>query len=184
VPEEIKAGDKPLKVEGHHSDPFVIDWDGDGDLHVLSGSSAGGVQWAENRAPPGKAPQLEPFQTLIKATPRVEYGQVLREADLKGPLSDTRIWIDDFNSDGKLDVFVGDLVNLISPADGLTESQMKVKSDAWMKSLQEASQKQHAADSDDQKQQEAQKQVQELFSQRSKFVKEDRTGFVWLYLQK
>jgi hypothetical protein len=24
--EIIMAGDKPLKVEGHHSDPFIIDW--------------------------------------------------------------------------------------------------------------------------------------------------------------
>ena len=52
-PEQIKSGDKPLKIEGHHSDPFVVDWDGDGDLDLLSGSSEGGVQWAENRAGPG-----------------------------------------------------------------------------------------------------------------------------------
>src|SRR5690349_16460598 len=31
-PEQIRAGDKPLQIDGHHSDPFVVDWDGDGDL--------------------------------------------------------------------------------------------------------------------------------------------------------
>ncbi|MFO0887737.1 MAG: VCBS repeat-containing protein, partial [Isosphaeraceae bacterium] len=46
-PEAIRAGNAPLKIEGAHGDPFVIDWDGDGDLDVLSGSSNGGVQWAE-----------------------------------------------------------------------------------------------------------------------------------------
>ena len=55
-PEMIKAGDGPLRIQGHHSDPFVIDWDGDGDLDLLSGSSNGGVQWAENRAGKGKLP--------------------------------------------------------------------------------------------------------------------------------
>src|SRR5207237_7156787 len=39
-PELIKAGNETLRIEGH-SDPFVIDWDGDGDLDLLSGSSNG-----------------------------------------------------------------------------------------------------------------------------------------------
>ena len=122
MPEEIKAGNQPLKIEGYHSDPFVIDWDGDGDLDLLSGSSEGGVQWAENRAGPGKPPQLEPFRPLIKHGPQVEDGQILRDEDLKEPLSCTRIWVDDFNSDGKLDILVGDMATLISPADGRTEN--------------------------------------------------------------
>ena len=60
-PEEMKAGNKPLKIEGYHSDPFVVDWDGDGDLDLLSGSSEGGVQWAENRAGPGSRRNWSPF---------------------------------------------------------------------------------------------------------------------------
>ena len=114
--EPIKAGDKPLKIEGHHSDPFVVDWDGDGDLDLLSGSTNGGVQWAENQAGKGKTPELKPFQSLIKPGKQAEGGQVLREEDLTGPAGSTRIWVDDVNSDGKLDVLVGDLVTLVSPA--------------------------------------------------------------------
>jgi hypothetical protein len=125
-PKVIKAGTQPLKIRGHHSDPFVIDWDGDGDLDVLSGSSEGGVQWAENRAGPGTEPQLEPFRALIKPGPRVDDGQIVRSEDLKEPAGCTRIWVDDCNSDGKLDILVGDSVT----------------------------------------------------------VKQERTGFVWLYLQK
>src|SRR5262249_61865406 len=45
-PEEIKAHHQPLKIEGHHSDPFVVDWDGD--LDMLSGSSDCGGEWAES----------------------------------------------------------------------------------------------------------------------------------------
>src|SRR5688500_16670301 len=45
-PEAIKIGQEPLRIDGYHSDPFVVDWDGDGDLDLLSGSSNGGVQWA------------------------------------------------------------------------------------------------------------------------------------------
>jgi hypothetical protein len=183
-PEEIKAGGHPLKIEGHHSDPFVVDWDGDGDLDLLSGSSEGGVQWAENRAGPGKSPQLEPFRPLIKHGPQVENGQILREADLKEPLGCTRVWVDDFNSDGKLDILVGDQVTLISPADHLTETDFKKKFADWNKSINEASTQLNSPVQDAKKRNEAQRSFQNLYSQRSEFMKEARTGFVWLYLQK
>src|SRR5262245_40941941 len=94
-PEQIKTGGEPLRIEGHHSDPFVIDWDGDGDLDLLSGSSNGGVQWAENRAGKGKQPDLLPFKTLIKPGRSVEYGQLVNEEELTGPTTSTRIWVDD-----------------------------------------------------------------------------------------
>lgn len=182
-PEEIKAGDQPLKFEGYHSDPFVIDWDADGDLDLLSGSSQGGVQWSENRAGPGKPPSLEPFRPLIPPGPAIEYGQILRDADLKGPLASTRIWVDDVNADGKLDIFVGDNVPLIRPVDGISEEDFKKRSADWQKSLTEVGQKMNAI-TDQEKRQEAQQRYQELYQQRMQFMIEDTTGFVWLYLQK
>ena len=183
-PEQLKAGDQPLKVSGHHSDPFVIDWDGDGDLDVLSGSSEGGVQWSANQAGRGKLPRLAAFQSLIARGPQVGYGSVLRETDLKGPLSSTRIWADDYNGDGKLDLFVGDLTNLISPAANVSEPQLKEKLAAWNKSLNEAYAELTAAGGDEKKQTEANQRVQKLYGQKSEFMKQDDTGFVWLYLQK
>jgi hypothetical protein len=183
-PEEMKAGGQPLKFEGHHGDPFVIDWDGDGDLDLLSGSSEGGVQWAENRAGPGKPPQLQLFRPLIKHGPQVENGRISREEDLKEPLSCTRVWVDDFNSDGKLDILVGDMVTLTSPAGNLTEPEFKKKFADWNKAINEASTQLIPAAKDQNQQRERQERLQSLYSERSKFMKEDRTGFVWLYLQK
>jgi FG-GAP-like repeat len=183
-PEEMKAGDQPLKIEGYHSDPFVVDWDGDGDLDLLSGSSEGGVQWAENRAGPGKLPQLTSFQTIIKHGQPVQHGQLLRDEDLKGPLGDTRVWVDDVNSDGKLDILVGDRVTLRSPADHVAEKDFKQKFDDWNKSLSEAITQMNATANDATKRNEAQQRYQELYQKRSEFMNEDMTGFVWLYLQK
>jgi hypothetical protein len=182
-PEEMKAGDQPLIVEGHHGDPFVIDWDNDGDLDILSGSSEGGVQWAENRAGPGKPPRLEPFRKLIEHGPRVDYGSILRDADIKGPLTDTRIWVDDVNGDGKLDILVGDMVPLISPADGLSEAEFKKRGDEWTKERERTSEKMQAA-KDDKERTKAQQRIQELYQERTRFMKEERTGFIWLYLRK
>jgi len=184
LPEEMKTGEgAPLKIEGHHSDPFVIDWDGDGDLDLLSGSSQGGVQWSENRAGKGQPPQLTSFRSLIAGRPAVPYGQIVREADLKEPNSDTRIWVDDINGDGKLDLLVGDNTTLISPADKVSAEEFKGKFAEWQKAVTEVT-KDLGTSGDEKLQKEAQVRFQKLYAERSKFMKEDRTGFVWLYLQK
>ena len=183
-PEQIKAGGEPLKIEGYHSDPFVVDWDGDGDLDVLSGSGQGGVQLADNRAGPGKPPRLQSFRWLIKAGPQVEDGEILHDKDLTGPAGDTRIWVDDVNSDGKLDLLVGDSVNLISPAGKLSEKEFKKKYAEWKKSITRAAQQLNSTLEDEDAQNAARERYQKLYSDRSEFMDEDRTGFVWLYLQK
>ncbi|MBX9791571.1 MAG: VCBS repeat-containing protein [Pirellulales bacterium] len=181
--ELIETDDGPLKISGHHSDPFVVDWDNDGDLDVLSGSSEGGVQWAENVAGRGAAPKLKPFQSLIEKAETREYGRVLAEADLTGPVMSTRIWVDDLNGDGKLDILVGDLVTLVAPAKGLSEAELKEKYAAWQKEWDAAVAKLNAA-TDAAAKQAANQRVQDLWPERNKFLQEEMTGFVWLYLQK
>ena len=66
VPEEIKAGDQPLKLAGHHSDPFAVDWDGDGDLDLLSGSAAGGTFVFRNEGTKTQ-PKFAAKRTLLEA---------------------------------------------------------------------------------------------------------------------
>jgi hypothetical protein len=48
----------------------------------------------------------------------------------------------------------------------------------------EASKAMNSTDNDPKKQNEAQQRYQKLYNQRGEFMKEDRTGFVWLYLRK
>ncbi len=182
-PEPVKGSGSPLKIEGYHSDPFIIDWDGDGDLDVLSGSSEGGVQWAENMAGKGKLPELGPFRTLIPRGAVVEYGHPLAESDLTGPTQSTRVWADDINGDGKLDLLVGDSVTLIAPAKGITPGQFKEKFEKWQEDLKTASGA-VTPGSDAAAQQKAREAFQNAYNSRNAFMHEDRTGFVWLYLRK
>jgi len=158
-PQVITTGDVPLKINGTHSDPFPVDWDGDGDLDLLSGSSLGGVQWAENTAGAGALPDLKPFESLIEPSPAAQTGAPQEETELAGPARTTRVWADDVNVDGKLDILLGDTVSVKNPPASPS-----------------------AGDSAE----------RDLASDRqgiepSEYVARpatERTGFVWLYLQK
>jgi hypothetical protein len=62
-----------LQINGVHSDPFVIDWDGDGDVDLMAASSNGSIVWSENKmidknsetGPVSGAPKLTAFKDLI-----------------------------------------------------------------------------------------------------------------------
>ncbi|KAA0218355.1 hypothetical protein EDM80_01250 [bacterium] len=99
------VGGKALKVNSGHSDPFLVDWDADGDLDLLSGGSDGEIVWAENKAAKGEAatmPKFAAFATLIAAPTSGEKGGP------EAPSYSVRIHVADINGDGKLDILAGD----------------------------------------------------------------------------
>ena len=110
----------------------------------------------------------------------------ISEDDLKGPTTATRVWVDDVNSDGKLDILVGDNTTLISAADGLSEEEFKEKQAAWQDEYNRVMAEWNALaqDTDAEKRNEISRKLGTVYQERSKFIIEDRTGFVWLYLQK
>lgn len=182
--EPIKAGAALLKLKGEHGahgDPFIIDWDKDGDLDLLSGSAAGGVQWAENTAGAKKTPTLKPFADLI-AAPK-ELRNEARPEEVSVPDGSTRVWVADMNADGKLDILVGDNIALISPAKGVSEADFVKRRTQWS-TAHTAVMKELAEATSEDKQTELFERMDKLREQRGEFMIEDRTGFVWVYLQK
>ncbi len=149
----------------------------------MSGSSDGGVYWAQNKAGKGKLPELEPFRPLIKPRPPVKPGQLLRESDLTGPTHATRVWVADVNGDGKLDLLVGDSVTLVSPAKGISDAEFTKKYADWEKEYQAALGALSSA-TDAKSREKATEEYHKVNNQHSAFVHEEMTGFVWLYLQK
>jgi len=182
-PQQIMCDGKPLKIPGNHSDPCVIDFDGDGALDIVSGSSDGGVYWARNRAGKGQPPEFGPFEPLIPPAPPAEDGQLLSEKDLTRPTHAARVWVADVNGDGKLDLLVGDMVTLASPAKGISPEECKAKYAEWKAAFEAASAAMQKAGGE-KAQAKAREEYQKVYSSRKAFLHEEMTGFVWLYLQK
>ena len=141
-PVQMLAEGAPLRIAGAHSDPCVIDWDGDGDLDIVSGSSQGGVQWAENTAGKEKTPVLKKFRDLIPSQSGGKQGMdptvFTRKTldDLGGPSTSSRIWVCDLNGDSKLDILLGDGSNLIDKHHSLSAEEFDKRYKEWASTFQ------------------------------------------------
>ncbi len=157
-----------------HGDPFLVDWDGDGDLDLLSGSAQGGAFLFVN-AGSRTAPRFGARKALIEPAGHDGESDELGDGHLKGPGGSTRVWSDDLNGDGKLDLLLGDSVTLYHAAPGVEASVALAKLGEWRAALAELLEQQ----SDD-----FSERYEELEKARDAFVKEDRTGFVWAFYRK
>ncbi len=179
----LQAGGGPMGVE-MHGDPFLVDWDKDGDLDLLSGSAQGGVFLFTNTGSK-TAPAFGARQTLLEpAGHRGGDGQArFGDSHCTAPASDTRVWAADVDGDGKLDLLVGDTITLYFVAEGVDEATAKAKDAEWQKK-QQAHMGTYPQDGDQVAQAKWQEEWRKLNKERGAFVKEEMTGFVWLLRQK
>jgi hypothetical protein len=174
----------------------VIDWNSDGLLDLLTGGSDGGVYLSLNRGTPA-TPDWSVFSTLIPPTNMAR--QIAGEPLVPG--HSWRLWVFDWNFDGKLDLLVGDCVNLLYPRPGITENtfkdkaiELQVKAKQLKAIQQEARQlaieKRPTVDFEarlsqlQQMTDRVQGEFQVLEANRFQWALEKQTGFVWLFLQK
>lgn len=169
----LEAGGTRMTVPAH-GDPFLIDWDKDGDLDLLSGSAQGGVFLFTNQGSKTE-PKFGEMQTLVEQAGHEAQSDQLGDGHLEGPGSSTRVWADDLNGDGKLDLLLGDSVTLYHAAEGVEASVAKEKLGEWRGALSELLEDQPEDFS---------QAYEELVKERDVFVTEDSTGFVWVLYQK
>lgn len=191
-----------VEISGHHAAPHLVDWDGDGDLDLLSGSAGGGVTWSENTGS-AKKPSWSEFQPLI--TDITTGKQTLSGDKQPSPSTGTRVWAYDWNRDGKLDLLVGDQSMISRPNEDLSEEELAAakkehrdaesaamkKYQALIKQMQKVSSSQddseEAKDKRETLNQDLRAASNELRAAQqleAKYQTSETTGFVWLYLQK
>ena len=191
-PDALKLKDtdgKALSVDDK-SDPFLVDWDSDGDLDLVSGSGRGGVFLFRNVGTRTEFKFL-PRETLVKPARR-RAGLIFGADQFKGPGSATRVAVADVNGDGKLDLLVGDSTKYMVPAEGFTEAEVRSKLEAWNKKERAhydtmpelIFEGEEIAAAVKLKLDEWDKGMDELRREKAKFVDDHETGFVWLLTQK
>jgi hypothetical protein len=183
VAQWFEVDGKPLAVS-HHSDPFLVDVDGDGDLDLLSGSASGCVSLSVN-AGSRTEPKFSGFRELVAPAQDAAGadGGSMRfgDAHLQGPGSSTRVWADDVDGDGVLDLLVGDTVTLVHTAEGVDETAARKFHAEWeprqaalMEELQEG------ANRGEEFMKGWRERMEALDGERAKFLRDEMTGFVWL----
>ena len=69
-------------------------------------------------------------------------------------------------------------------AKGVSAEEFKKKFTAWQNAAAAATKELSSETADQTKRTKANEEFIKIYNQRTEFMKEDRTGFVWLYLQK
>lgn len=180
----LKVGSEKLKV-AMHSDPFLIDWDADGDLDMLSGSAQGGAFLFVNNGSK-TSPDFSAVVTLLESAGHggmmMAGGPRFGDAHIDCPAGGTRVWADDVDGDGKLDLLVGDQLTLQHVVDGVSEKEALEKLTAW--NAKEAKLFESMQSDDPKVQESFNEKYQKLEKEKKQFVTDEVTGFVWLLRQK
>lgn len=189
------------------SDPCVVDWDADGDLDIVSGCELGGVFLSTNIGSKTK-PRFSAFETLIEPTDWESHHGKMGDEHINGPSEAIRVWVEDLNSDGALDIVVGDNVTVTRVAEGVKESDVKTLLAKWqtkknkvdadlrpqmekifakMDKLDEAEESEENYKALERLEDELARldaQREPLLKEKEKIVRETTFGSVWVYYQK
>ena len=104
----LKVGDADLKVV-QKSDPWPVDWDGDGHIDLLVGDEAGDASFFKGRADGTFLPGVSLFtgETVDVSRRYMDCKKLLDKHGRVVPGYRLRLTTHDWNGDGKLDLLIG-----------------------------------------------------------------------------
>ncbi len=203
--EVLRDVDGNLLKPGDISSPHFTDWDGDQDLDIISGTGEGGIYYSENIGDVN-TPKWKAFTEWLPPItgddgPRPEHQNSRHKLQ---PSTNTTVQVVDYNNDGKLDLLVGDHARLNTPVEGISDEdylkkeaeyqEMRMLNGPTLDANREYYRLKRAKDPKESKEviAAALTKYRELISInrdkanafRDSFKTSERTGFVWLYLQK
>ena len=121
-PSAVRSADgKQLKgSNAHHAD-----WDGDGVRDMIVGAEWGGASWYRNTGTNAEPAYAEAEELL----PQRPFEQRTEDQGPTGPGSRTKVFVTDWNDDGKADLLVGDVQWLYYTLPPLTAEQEAEKAE-------------------------------------------------------
>jgi hypothetical protein len=122
---KLQAAGKDIMAPHGDSHPVMADWDGSGKPGLVVGCGDGSVLWFKNIGS-RTAPKLAAGQMLVAAPPPQNFN------DPKPSKETTRgtrakVWVGDWNGDGRLDLLVGDFSMTYGENPKLTEADKKLQ---------------------------------------------------------
>ncbi|MFK7740238.1 MAG: FG-GAP repeat domain-containing protein [Planctomycetota bacterium] len=182
----ISYADGTSILVAQHSDPVLVDWDQDGDLDLISGADNASVTLFVNEGSATKHSFAEGVELLA--------GQNFE--DVAGKIGDrpgtsARVWVADYDGDGKLDLLVGDSVSYSKPKKGIDATEFARREAAWQKEMASIDEEMTPFDyeseptpAQERLMAELGEKMEALYKMRSEFAVDVSTGNVWLLRQK
>ena len=111
------------------------------------------------------------------------YAQGKQGKSVDDPNKPSRVFAADVNSDGKLDLLVGDATTLYYPAEGVSDEDARAAYKKYLDAQMEYSAT-YPGEGDQEEIDAWMEGYQKLEEDRDKVVRVEMTGFVWVYHQK
>jgi hypothetical protein len=128
---KLSAAGKEIRVNHGDSHPVMADWDGTGKPGLVVGCGDGSVLWYRNEGTRSE-PKLAAPRTLVAAPQQQDFNsdKVVKES---GRGTRAKVWVGDFNGDGKLDLLVGDFSMTYGEKPKMSEADRKLEKETQEK---------------------------------------------------